>query len=565
MLSHGFTLSVSGLEIRVHDYIRPLAIGTLCAAGLLIVGSASRRWRGTAIGLLAACGALALVACARQAAPKVPEGDMALLESYTMFAADWNLFVGPYSRFSWNHPGPLYFYLLVPFHTLSGRLSVGLWAGALALNLTALGAMFWIALRMNATRLAVTLSAAWALYLWRVGEVLTSPWNPHVLVLPLAVLVLLSAAVVAGATALWPLVALTASFVAQTHVGLVPTAAAVVGIAALASAWQGSGGGAGDRTRLWRPVHGAAWLLLLLWFLPLAEEAHARTGNLTHLWRFFFVERRVGQTFALAFTAWAEQLSGLLHPWLGVGWGSVYVAHNSVLLSAVAVAQVALLPVAAIAHRRSGRVFQSALAALLLVASVVACWSVTRIEDELMDHAIFWISGLGVMNVAVLLDAGLGTLPLAGRLTVRAAAAGGALVWGIAALLGVQLLQERAARAADPTPEERRAHYFASEVVAYLRQHPGVKPLIRIDQDAWHLAAGATVQLRKENLPFAVESAWLSMFGEAVAPQGDENAVIVFATEQRHDAIMRRPGRTLLAEWRGLFVVVDPAGELLRD
>src|SRR5690348_17774394 len=53
------------------------------------------------------------------------------LESYTLYASRAQLLVGPYSRYGWHHPGPLYFYLLAPVYTLAGKSTPGLSAGAL--------------------------------------------------------------------------------------------------------------------------------------------------------------------------------------------------------------------------------------------------------------------------------------------------------------------------------------------------------------------------------------------------------------------------------------------------
>ena len=56
---------------------------------------------------------------------------------------------------------------------------------------------------------------------------------------------------------------------------------------------------------------------------------------------------------------------------------------------------------------RAGRRFGAALPALLVVASMTALWSVTRIEDAIVDHEVFSISGFGVLGTAVLLDAAM--------------------------------------------------------------------------------------------------------------------------------------------------------------
>jgi hypothetical protein len=89
----------------------------------------------TSMALLVLIAAASLVAVARQAQPVSSVSDTAVIESYTLYASRARLLVGPYSRYGWHHPGPLYFYLLAPFSVLSGRLATGLNAGALAINL----------------------------------------------------------------------------------------------------------------------------------------------------------------------------------------------------------------------------------------------------------------------------------------------------------------------------------------------------------------------------------------------------------------------------------------------
>jgi hypothetical protein len=53
------------------------------------------------------------------------------------------LLVGPYSRFGWHHPGPLYFYLLAPWYWMSGLHTAGMQAGAFAINFSAVLLMAW--------------------------------------------------------------------------------------------------------------------------------------------------------------------------------------------------------------------------------------------------------------------------------------------------------------------------------------------------------------------------------------------------------------------------------------
>jgi hypothetical protein len=145
----------------------------------------------------------------------------------------------------------------------------------------------------------------------------------------------------------------------------------------------------------------------------------------------------------------------------------------------------------------------------------------------------------------------------------RIAAVACGAIWIWCATLGVQHLNARVERASDPTADERRAQYFVHEIKEYLRRNPGLKPLVRIDQEAWPVAAGAIVQLQKDNIPFAVERPWLFMFGGAAAADGDENMVVLFLRPELYKRIMEEPGRGLLAEHNDTYVVIDTTGDLL--
>src|SRR5687768_9871751 len=48
-------------------------------------------------------------------------GDGATLELRTLHASRGEQFVGPYSRFIWSHPGPLFFYMALPVYEAFGE------------------------------------------------------------------------------------------------------------------------------------------------------------------------------------------------------------------------------------------------------------------------------------------------------------------------------------------------------------------------------------------------------------------------------------------------------------
>ena len=87
-----------------------------------------RRIVGVAAGLLAVPALVLLVRAAR--ATWVPSSDWAAIEARTrdVWTSHASL-VGPYSRYGWNHPGPLLFYVLAVPYRLLGSQPHGLFVG----------------------------------------------------------------------------------------------------------------------------------------------------------------------------------------------------------------------------------------------------------------------------------------------------------------------------------------------------------------------------------------------------------------------------------------------------
>jgi len=189
----------------------------------------------------AICVALAILTSSwllRTRPPTVSVGDEALLEIYTLHAAQGSLRVGAYSRFLWNHPGPSLFYLFAPGYALSGYREDSLFATTLIWNLTALGALLLCLRKYGGAGLACA-AAAWFAVLafhpagpqgWDFGDWLASSWNPHAPMLPLALLMALAAALGADAIGMLPALIAVASFVAQAHLGLAPISVVVAGV-----------------------------------------------------------------------------------------------------------------------------------------------------------------------------------------------------------------------------------------------------------------------------------------------------------------------------------------------
>jgi hypothetical protein len=501
--------------------------------------------------VLASTAALALILYARTADPAyAPAGDIALIESYTIHATRGELFLGPYSRFGWNHPGPIYFFLQAPFYILSEHRSAGLSAGALVINLTALGLLLWVCARQSGrSLLALSVGASSVFFTWKAADMLASQWNPHVLVLPTMAIVVVSAAVAAGAIALLPVLAALVSFVVQTHLGLAPTVLAVAGIAVAFALVRTRGAAPGSRQRIWPVLHATFWLLLLLWLLPIVEELSAPEGNLSRLWTFFAVDESEGQRFRIAFRVWANMISAVVRSNVDVGWGMRLRTPPDPWSQAWAIAQTVAVALILARGLVLGDRFRAALAALLLAASAAGLWSITRIEDDIYDHLVFWVAGIGALELAIIADAVLELVSRGpGLMTPGRAMAACAVLWLAAAAIGFQQMRVVVSRSFRPEFEQLTSRRLADVVLPEFEREGHGPPLAKIDQPAWGVAAGVLLQLQKRDIPFAVEEDWWFMFGPPARPSGRETSTLIFAAPEMRVRLQDKADHELLAE-----------------
>ena len=237
-------------------------------------------------------------------------GDFAGLELATRYVPSGRTLLGPYSRFGFNHPGPLYFYALAPIYALWGSTSTGILAGAGAINAAA------VMVTVGATRLATTRTHAVAValvvlaWLGAFGNVCANPWNPLVVVLPLIAFLVLVALVTTGSWRALPFAVVAGAFAAETHLSTIP---AVLGVALVA--------GAVVRLRVRRGlVFGRTGrscalvslaLLLLTVAPPVVEELTNPHGNITKVVHFFGARTEPMRPMSAALTDWTHATSWL--------------------------------------------------------------------------------------------------------------------------------------------------------------------------------------------------------------------------------------------------------------
>jgi hypothetical protein len=554
-----FTLRLGPIRIRMTDPFRPLALAIVLSAAALVL----RRSRTLAVLLVAACGAAALIAYARTAdAAFAPAGDIALIEAYTIHASNGDLLLGPYSRFGWNHPGPLYFYVQAPFYVMSEHRTAGLSAGALAINLSALGLLIWVCLRaVPQGSLAIAISGASVLFAFRANDMLASQWNPHVLVLPTMAIVVVAAAVAVGTIRLIAVLAALSSFVVQTHLGLGPAIAAMGGAAAAAVAirmylLRGSD----PPARLWPVLNGTLWLLLLLWLLPLAQELSAPDGNLSRLWSFFGAETRPAQPWRVSFRTWSDMMSAMLRSDVDVGWGNRHPPNPGPWSQFWALAESLAVAVIAVRAAIDKDRFRAALGAMTLVASGVGLWSITRVDDVVYDHLVFWLAGIGALQLGLIADALVRLVPRAATVfSTRITTAACVVIFAAGAAVGFQELRVVVSRSYRPLPEPLSVRRLADAIFPALEANRIKHPLVTIDQPVWGVAAGVLLQLQKRHIPFTVDEGWSFMFGEPARPSGDrtEAGTLIFAGPELAVRLGGQPGLEVLAQRDHVSIILD--------
>jgi hypothetical protein len=316
-------------------------------------------------------------------------GDFGTLRLRTLDVGTSNTpLVGIYSRWGWNHPGPMLLLFMAPALRLAGGAGHGLLLGALLINLGAIAAVLMVARRAGGQILALVALASVVLCRSLGSGELLDPWNPYVLIVPL-----FTAAVAAWRAVLGDRVAaivfvVAASFAVQSHV---ESALSVIALTALVfgalmiRAWRGSNQAHDRRTLLASLSVGLA-----CWLLPIIEQLTSSSGG----------NLRAVISFALNgsgdVNGWhdgARIVSWFLASptnWLG---GNLLVPKGSIQIP------FALIALALAAGWAARRRYQSELAlcgvaGLLVLTAFVAC---SRISGVAFPYLYRWVLAVAVL------------------------------------------------------------------------------------------------------------------------------------------------------------------------
>ncbi len=329
-----------------------------------------------------------------------PSGDWALeYLRVSDVAGEHTPLVGAWSRWGFNHPGPLLFWMLAPFEALFG--TTGVLFGAAAINAAATAGAVAVASRRGGVLLATLVSLISIVLVGSLGlSHLVDIWNPSVpvMVFWLFGIALWSASL--GDTPMWLVVVAAGTFCMQTHIGYVPLVAGLVLLVILyratviwvfpkfsgnppAAATEYSGRG---KPVVW--VASAIGLLLLLWIPPLVQQLTSDEGNISLILEFARSAQDPAWGWELAYGFAARHLGTSL-PWVtGNARGALGLMGTSSSVPAL----LALSGAAILATFSWRRGFRAApmMVVMAIAAAGVGLLTTSRMSGDMAAYLLEW-------------------------------------------------------------------------------------------------------------------------------------------------------------------------------
>lgn len=237
-LQHRPLPDLPGANVRLADV--PVRVATVRL--MAVSGPGERADRGfptlviAAACLLAAAPLLNLAVRVLAGPALAWSGDQALVELGVREASALHRSLGVYSRFGWNHFGPMWLYVLaLPYWLLGadGRAlgaAVALLHAMTAVLIVGCAARLPPASRRSGAACGAAAAVAVLVLVHAFGRgALLSPWNPYAVILPALLFLLLAAGVLLGRRGWAVGAAAAATFLVQTHLGTVPLVLVVGG------------------------------------------------------------------------------------------------------------------------------------------------------------------------------------------------------------------------------------------------------------------------------------------------------------------------------------------------
>lgn len=326
--------------------------------------------------------------------PDMPNsGDAALLELSTRNVFSQGILLGPYSRFIFFHPGPLYFQIRFPFYELMGERNSSLFIVTVLIQVVSLFLAWRIVRKLTGSFSAILFSASAALFLLNTDKtVWLSEWNPYIIILPFMLYTVSMAAFASGRLEYLITAAAAGSLAAQTHISVVPSMAAVALLSAVVLIYPWFVSGRRSNQFRAKPFLVSLGLLLLLWGAPLYQQFFPSSGegNMTRILNYFRESSPELDT-NRAFAAWSSVTSGIQTSHIVFQRGVIL--FRLILLSGVYI----------VLRKRKDSAFLCTMALISVILHWISWYSVTQIRGELNAYLIQWISVVPFLSVFTLM------------------------------------------------------------------------------------------------------------------------------------------------------------------
>lgn len=483
------------------------------------------------------------------------DGDAAVDELALIRSGHFEQLVGNYSRYGFSHPGPAWFYALDTIYQPLGASSWAFPMATLVLNALAVLLIILVAWRAGGPLLAVATSLLLLVYIGAMRDVtFTGEWPPLAVILPMALVLLLAGLGAAGSNPALTGALVVGSYEAQTHVGTVPTAMAVLAAAVAARvamnfvAMRDSEREARASTRWGVPLTmGGLAVFVVMWIPPLIDEVTGNPGNLTVLWNFFISHGPQHH--------WLEALSALGHnldifefPQL-LGSGYTDMAVRSSTHIAVVVVFVATCLGLIVAGMLARDRFAQATGVILLAAIAAITYSIRDVLGTVYEYLLLWVTTLPVVLALAWIELLLHVKPWRSTVMNRNAQVAAALI-ALLVIGTLSAVRTSAFRGLPPEPPNvDRAGYVSEQVESAVDITPKQPVLLELNSlEVWPMAAAIGLQLVKHGHPIRFHDEWLFMFGRQTHIKGDERvALIVVAAADAKAYSSAHPAAQLLA------------------
>ena len=317
-------------------------------------------------------------------------GDNALLEMATQETVQ-GVYTGAYSRFGFHHPGPMYFYMRYPLYALSGNTASSFYLSTALIVGISLWLSFQIIRKNSSPVSTIIFTFVFSLFMLTLTRTIwLSQWNPFIIIFPLCLFIISAAAYSSGANHSLYITVITGSFLAQTHIGMLPMVAIVFLYLTVFVVLQ--------RSLKSRELIISAVLLLIFWIPVIVDQFSPQgSGNISIISKIISQYPSVGIT-RISIAAWLSSVVPIemifLGPWIKEHFSSPVIFHTIIVLFRFPLLFYAWI----LARKRNKEGFETRLCELTLLLIFVSLLSVFSIRGEIFQYLTLWFSVVSALS-----------------------------------------------------------------------------------------------------------------------------------------------------------------------